>query len=120
MSPSPAEPTSISVLDSDPNYSLCQCCGTHSAHSHHGLECCTYTLEDPLVGPPDLCDTGFYRRKCTRLAGAKGLHFFQSWKNGLSCCETLDNSFLPGISAGKEPNGMISVNPAHMMVLART
>lgn len=46
--------------------------------------------------------------------------FFQSWKNSLTCCETLDKPLPSGVGAEKELNGLISVNPAHMMVLART
>lgn len=57
---------------------------------------------------------------CAGLVGAKGLRFFfQSWKNSLTCCETLDKPLPSGVGAEKELNGLISVNPAHMMVLAR-
>lgn len=111
------EPRSISVQDSEPYYSWCikqihpgQWRPQHPFHQV--LECCTHTPGSPLRSPPYSCDTDF--------TGAKGLHFFQYLKNGLTCCKTFDKSLLSALSAMKGVSEVISLNPAHMTVLART
>lgn len=112
------EPRSISILDSGPYHSWCS--GAHNVHSHQVLEGCARAPGSLLGASQTHVTQASREQRASRLVGAKGLPFFQSWRNGLTCCKTLDKSLLSAISVVKEVSGVISVNPAHTMVLAGT
>lgn len=86
--------------------------GIHNAHSIRCLSAALTLQEAPSEHP---------RTHVTQTSQEpRDFIFFQYLKNGLTCCKTFDKSLLSALSAVKGVSEVISVNPAHMMVLART